>query len=583
MKKMIKKVMTILALSLTAIVFVMPAKAQVTIGAKQAPQSFSLLELKSNGQNGLRLPQIADTNTRNAISDEYGSNPEMQGLQIFNMETKCVETWNGTTWISECMDCSKTVFAAINTSYALCSGATFADLTASAGGNVQWYDAATGGSAHDLSTALSAGATYYAEQTVSGCTNPQRTAVTVTLANCATAPLGAVTAYVNVMYDFQFQTIEAYKTSGGDATGWQWELSPDSANWTPIAGATSATYRIPENFIENYGNYNAAPLVNDTVYFRCLLSNPAKPAGNYTTANLSIEFIRTNTAGYGIDPATGVRYLTIQRAPTNTFPNTTMKIALLNLGQSEGNDAGDLGDYYQWGRVADGHQIVTWSKDASHVNMATPQSDPPVPYGGSSYDGNGQVISGSPGYGTFITGISTHNDDWSTFTTTNNRWGNGSNYASRASDIPLASWTFPANNPCPTGWSVPSRWQCWDIYRASGAGADSPTISNYTATVNTWRWRPNNLPSVTQAIGGAIISNATGEKVFLPAANSRNRDGNKPQFNSVNGGGSYWCSTYGDSEYTYYLYFNSGFVDACTDVNYYRAAGMSVRCVKDDN
>ncbi|MDR1561478.1 MAG: hypothetical protein LBS54_00115, partial [Dysgonamonadaceae bacterium] len=81
------------------------AKAQVTIGATTDPHDFSILELVSNGNLGLRLPQMT-TDQRDAMVAE----PEFQaekngkacGLQIFNTDTKCVETWNGSKWIQAC-------------------------------------------------------------------------------------------------------------------------------------------------------------------------------------------------------------------------------------------------------------------------------------------------------------------------------------------------------------------------------------------------------------------------------------------------------------------------------------------------
>jgi len=76
--------------------------AQVTVGGLKVPENFSVLELISNQSNGMRLPQILTTADRDAISKTHGSNPEMMGLQIFNMETKCVETWNGEAWIANC-------------------------------------------------------------------------------------------------------------------------------------------------------------------------------------------------------------------------------------------------------------------------------------------------------------------------------------------------------------------------------------------------------------------------------------------------------------------------------------------------
>ncbi|MBU3660286.1 MAG: hypothetical protein FGM14_10470 [Flavobacteriales bacterium] len=61
----------------------------------------------------------------------------------------------------------------------LCSGSDVSNLSAS-GTAIQWYTAATGGSALSTSEALSTG-TYYASQTVSGCESVTRTSVAVTV------------------------------------------------------------------------------------------------------------------------------------------------------------------------------------------------------------------------------------------------------------------------------------------------------------------------------------------------------------------------------------------------------------------
>jgi len=77
--------------------------AQITVGDDKAPESFSILELISSNNRGMRLPQIPTTADRNRISDAHGTDREMMGLEIFNMETRCVETWNGMAWISVCV------------------------------------------------------------------------------------------------------------------------------------------------------------------------------------------------------------------------------------------------------------------------------------------------------------------------------------------------------------------------------------------------------------------------------------------------------------------------------------------------
>ncbi len=85
----------------------LPLKAQVTIGSTEPPQSYSLLELVSQNR-GLRLPQItfgegAGEVNRDSFTEmltNAGNNAK--GLQIFNMNTRCVETWNGDVWLSAC-------------------------------------------------------------------------------------------------------------------------------------------------------------------------------------------------------------------------------------------------------------------------------------------------------------------------------------------------------------------------------------------------------------------------------------------------------------------------------------------------
>jgi uncharacterized protein (TIGR02145 family) len=89
-------------------------QAQVTMGAAKEPESFSVLELISNQQRGLRLPQLDDDEKLEAFKDTYNgvgdtengkllNNPQTApGLRIFNKSTLCVETWNGAEWIMEC-------------------------------------------------------------------------------------------------------------------------------------------------------------------------------------------------------------------------------------------------------------------------------------------------------------------------------------------------------------------------------------------------------------------------------------------------------------------------------------------------
>ena len=80
--------------------------AQVTIGSDEAPRGFSVLELISNDERGLRLPRMT-TPQRTALEDtpEFKAEAERaaMGLMIFNTTEGCLEVWNGSDWISLCM------------------------------------------------------------------------------------------------------------------------------------------------------------------------------------------------------------------------------------------------------------------------------------------------------------------------------------------------------------------------------------------------------------------------------------------------------------------------------------------------
>jgi len=90
-----------------AALFAFPIKAQVNIGSLDKPQSFSILELTTTKDNhgGLRMPQL-NNNELNTLTEEKLATPEdkeaAEGLCIYNIETDCLEFWNGTTWISLC-------------------------------------------------------------------------------------------------------------------------------------------------------------------------------------------------------------------------------------------------------------------------------------------------------------------------------------------------------------------------------------------------------------------------------------------------------------------------------------------------
>ncbi|CAC9975701.1 hypothetical protein [Flavobacterium panici] len=98
-----KKNLFCMWLALLAILFTVNMEAQMTIGGKKEPEAFSVLELLNKG--GLRLPQMT-TAQRNAFAVK--NNDKGEGLTIYNIDTKCVEYWNATRWVSLCEGTSQT-------------------------------------------------------------------------------------------------------------------------------------------------------------------------------------------------------------------------------------------------------------------------------------------------------------------------------------------------------------------------------------------------------------------------------------------------------------------------------------------
>lgn len=113
-----KKKLFSLWVFLWAVFFVTNVSAQVTIGntngKPKTAETFSALEVISNGTGGLRLPQLT-TAQRNTMALAAISDPVKKGLanglSIYNTTTNCVEYWNSARWISLCEGTSMTTIS----------------------------------------------------------------------------------------------------------------------------------------------------------------------------------------------------------------------------------------------------------------------------------------------------------------------------------------------------------------------------------------------------------------------------------------------------------------------------------------
>ena len=184
----------------------MNVQAQVVVGDAVAPQPFSALEVISNGTGGLRLPQLTNAQ-RAAVQTAIealapAEQPKAKGLMIFNLDTKCVNTWNGTEWISTCAgleapdapDAPTLVsngWATVNPTNGQPAENGKVKVSVPSGFTVNWYDedgvlisaATTTEWEPRITLGLTAPGvyTYYAESVEDGTLSATRTAVTYTI------------------------------------------------------------------------------------------------------------------------------------------------------------------------------------------------------------------------------------------------------------------------------------------------------------------------------------------------------------------------------------------------------------------
>ncbi len=188
------------------------------------------------------------------------------------------------------------------------------------------------------------------------------------------------------------------------------------------------------------------------------------------------------------------------------------------------------GDLYQWGRPKDGHQSRTSSVTATLSPVDVPN------------------------HAQFIKNNTTSPYDWRSGGSKNTLWGDGSTGEKMTKGV---------NDPCPTGWKVPSLKQ-WQLLLKEGttnvSGAND--LANGVNIANKWVWTGNGYK-----VGGAL---------YLPAAGIRSIDGSSPT--NVGSIGYYWTSTVSGS-HAWNMYFGSTSVYAGYMSSSNRSLGLSVRCV----
>jgi len=192
-----------------------------------------------------------------------------------------------------------------------------------------------------------------------------------------------------------------------------------------------------------------------------------------------------------------------------------------NLGASQAADSltdyNAYGSLFQWCRAADGHQLINWKSSTS----GTPVNDTTSTLSTTT----------SPSHSKFIINSNSPYDWLSTQQSDGSLWWDGSSVG--------------ANNPCPTGYHVPTEteWQTEiDLFAATGG------------------------------------ENATGAYALLKLPIAGYRTHRYGLLSLTDSDGIYWSSTVNGSD-DRSLRFNSSNVHM---YSYDRANGFCVRCIKDE-
>ncbi|MCB9426184.1 MAG: gliding motility-associated C-terminal domain-containing protein [Flavobacteriales bacterium] len=210
-----------------------------------------------------------------------------------------------------------------NQSFCSIDNPTVADLVIT-GTGIQWYAAATGGTALATTTALTTGTNYYASQTVDGCESVLRYEVAVTIADPA-APTGSATQTFCIINN---PTVANLVATG---TAIQWY---DSANGgTPLAAGDLLV-----DGTSYYASQTIAGCESDTRFVVTVtVEDPAAPTGS---TNQSFCSINTPTVADLVATGSTIKWYTVATGgsaltTTTALVNGTTYYASQTVGSCE--------------------------------------------------------------------------------------------------------------------------------------------------------------------------------------------------------------------------------------------------------
>ena len=576
-------------------------QAQITIGKNQAPQSYSVLELvaqyKSGEYGGFRLPQMTT-----AQRDALGVTPadmECRGLMIYNMTINCVETWNGTKWLSFCGDSSSEPIYTLSfnaapqsspTAIIVTSGTAIGTLptVAPPAGNTfgGWFIGTTQITATTVwnyTTNQIAKAKWiqnYANTPCPSNSHPDSDGNVYPVYNlaglCWTANL-ATTTYTNT------ETMDFSKPYENSATNldifgrlytWYSAVGVDEGNNSMLPvdcqGICPDGWRLPTtDELNRLYALHANELKSNNAAHWTTPGTDASPfkfdsrgAGFYNSATTNFENLKSYTAYWACDAVAGdmapIAYLTSgsDEVLISTLKKTdaaSVRCVFDDFSSSmEGKVNNGSGGYlkfmnYNLG-AAPAVQTMTATQQAAHTTAADTYGD--LYQWGRMADGHEKRTS------PIIAGPVSALD------------GNGQPTGTAIGKFIVAfDWRTPPNDnlwgvpktvqdPCPAGWRVPTQAE-WQTVKAN----------------NTWTWQSSPVPGYKISYNGGVTTT-----LFLPAAGRREPNEDWPGvLNGYGEFGVYWCNTGDSSSKSAYIYLQNDYVNF--EGGTHRGTGHSIRCV----
>jgi len=446
---------------------------------------------------------------------------EAGGLVIYNTDIDCVEFWSDGKWIDLCNNTSPNLLTnnisltsgTGTDAQTVCPGTAITPITYSITG-------ATGATVIGLPAGVT-GSWNAGVVTISGTPATSGNYIVV-----LTGGNGTATGSITVP---QLGAIIGSTVVQKGATALTYYVPP-------VSGATTYTWTAPTAV----GTITGGQGTNRITIDASSTASIPDPAGTISVATMNSCSVRlASTLGVTIISGCAVRkasggWLTFM---CYNLGAKDMSIAdqmayTPNPNTNNSTDSTVFGGLYQWGRRADGHQLRTAAGIAGPI---------------TTFDANGQAIGDT--IGKYI------------FGTTNWR-----------SPQDASLWTInSANDPCPSGWRIPTASE-WGNIMSGGGGIVNVSASGTTdISGNKWVWSGS-----TNTKGWLITPSGSSEPtLFLPAAGDRNYINSN--IDVSNSSGCYWsCNSVSDNIggcFTFYpniLYPSNG---------YYMGSGVSVRCV----